>query len=59
MKKPSAFPPAAACLLLGAVLSAGSLLVGADHIDRILPGGLPLGNLLAAAVLCGLAAGAS
>ena len=40
---------------MGAVLSAGALFVGADVIHRILPGGLPVGNLLAAAVYCGLA----
>jgi len=52
------FPPAAAAWLLGAVLSAGSLFVGADFIGVMLPGGVPLGNVLAAAVFCGLAGAA-
>ena len=49
----------AAALLFLSVLSAGALLVGADFTEVRLPGGLPLGNLLAAAVFCGLAGAAA
>lgn len=58
LNRPPAFPPTAAILLLCTVLSAGSLIVGADYIGLMLPGGLPFGNLLAAAVFCGLAGAA-
>jgi hypothetical protein len=47
-----------AALLLVAVFSICSLLAGASYLDVWLPGGLPLGNLLAAAVFSGPAGAA-
>lgn len=43
--------------LLGiGLLALGSLVVGAPYLETTLPGGLPLGNLLAAVGLCAIAA---
>ena len=45
----------AVVLLLVAGLTARSLAIGTAPLDATLPGGLPLGNLLAAVALCALA----
>jgi len=42
-------------LLTVAAFSVGSLVSGARYSEWVLPGGLPLGNVLAAAGLCSLA----
>jgi len=43
-------------LLALAVFALGSLITGAPYVERSLPGGLPLGNALAALGLCAVAA---
>ena len=45
-------------LITVAGFSVGSLLIGARYSEWVLPGGLPLGNVLAAAGLCSLAGAA-
>ncbi|HEY5850686.1 MAG TPA: hypothetical protein VIT62_07990 [Lysobacter sp.] len=45
-------------LLTFAAFSMWSLATGADYLGQVLPGGLPLGNALAATCLCALAAAA-
>src|SRR5262245_17058386 len=45
-------------LLTAAGFSVGSLVSGARYLEWVLPGGLPLGNVLAAAALCSLAGAA-
>jgi len=44
-----------AALLALAVFSLGSLIGGATYLETTLPGGLPLGNALAATGLCAIA----
>jgi hypothetical protein len=51
-------PRLALFLLLVAGCCIGALVAGASIIDRTIPGGLPLGNLLAAVGLCALAGAA-
>lgn len=53
-------PPlsAIALLLMLSFLAAASLFGGADFIAIVLPGGLPLGNVLAALFFCGLSGAA-
>lgn len=45
-----------AALLALAAFALGSLVVGAPYLETTLPGGLPLGNALAALGLCAIAA---
>lgn len=45
-----------AALLALAAFALGSLVVGAPYLETALPGGLPLGNALAALALCAIAA---
>ena len=45
-------------LLTASLLSLGALLSGGDYPERVLPGGLPVGNVLAAVGLCSLAGAA-
>ncbi|HEY5804710.1 MAG TPA: hypothetical protein VIT90_13545 [Lysobacter sp.] len=47
-----------AVLLTFAAFAIWSLATGADYLGQVLPGGLPLGNALAATFLCALAAAA-
>lgn len=58
MITPSKIPLYATALLLLAALSIYALLSGADYLSSLLPGGLPLGNVLAAAVFLGLSGAA-
>ena len=58
MAKPSSSYVLAASALLASLLCTASLLLGADFLGVLLPGGLPLGNLIAAAVFCGIASAA-
>jgi hypothetical protein len=51
-------PRLALFLFLVACACIGALVAGAAVVDRVLPGGLPFGNLLAAAGLCALAGAA-
>ena len=48
----------ATALLLLAALSIYAILSGADYLNVILPGGLPLGNVLAAVVFLGISGAA-
>lgn len=54
MKKPSQAPLYIATLLLVAASSLFAILSGADFLSAMLPGGLPLGNVLAAVVFLGM-----
>lgn len=45
-------------LLATSSLTFGALVSGAGYLEWVLPGGLPVGNVLAAAVLCPLAGAA-
>lgn len=45
-------------LFLLAALAAGALLAGSRLAEQLLPGGLPTGNALMAAALCGFSGGA-
>ena len=47
-----------ALLLAAAAFSVFSLVSGAPYLGAVLPGGLPLGNLLAAVPLCAIAGAA-
>lgn len=49
----SKWAPAASALV--AVLAAAFLVSGSDCLDFLLPGGLPIGNAVAAAIPCGIA----
>ena len=48
----------AAALLLLAAFSLYAVLTGADYLDYVLPGELPLGNVLAAALFLGISGAA-
>ena len=50
----SRIPLYAAALLLVAASSLFAILSGADYLSALLPGGLPLGNVLAALVFLGM-----
>ena len=54
----SRIPLYATALLLLAAFSIYAILSGADYLSAMLPGGLPLGNVLAAAVFLGLSGAA-
>ena len=58
MITPSKIPLYATALLLLAAFSVYAILSGADYLSVMLPGGLPLGNVLAAAVFLGLSGAA-
>lgn len=58
MITPSKIPLYATALLLLAALSIYALLSGADYLSTLLPGGLPLGNVLAAVVFLGISGAA-
>ncbi len=58
MIKRNCIPLYAAALLLIAAFSTYAILSGADYLTVMLPGGLPLGNVLAAAVFLGISGAA-
>lgn len=51
-------PLYATALLLLAAFSIYAILSGADYLSALLPGGLPLGNVLAAAIFLGISGAA-
>lgn len=51
-------PLYATALLLLAAFSIYAILSGADYLSTLLPGGLPLGNVLAAAIFLGISGAA-
>ncbi|MFM6987970.1 MAG: hypothetical protein ACKOXG_04795 [Arenimonas sp.] len=54
----SRIPLYATALLLLAAFSMYTILSGSDYLNALLPGGLPLGNVLAAAVFLGVSGAA-
>lgn len=58
MPNPNRTPLYATVLLLIAAVSIYAILSGADYLSTLLPGGLPLGNVLAATVFLGLSGAA-